>query len=671
MYVMIQGGGDGVYANSGSCVAAAMYCEHERQELMEKGFKPEAFFHQYSDFVSTGEVIDRIDHNKKKLSNKDAKFYVITVNPSAEEQRKMGDTMDERIANFKNYIRYGVMDEYAKNFKRDLTANDIMYYAYVHVNRGNKEGEQMHAHIIVSRRDMDNAISLSPKTNHRGGKGVIAHGFDRDRFNNNCEIAFDNMMNYTRAFEESYEYLNAKKNGTFRDIANVTAKAAELEYGVDLSDWEKLVRGELDKVSVSETEAPKYEITAASSPATEPSVTETKTPVHQSSDVGIIGIAKKAWKSVTALFTRGNMDTMAVQPVQESKKNTTEVDVYKDNRGKFVLYMEKGGMYKSNNIVAEDALKYEQAKKSGNSEQFNKVCMYLESKYLKNVLEKKVEDKKHPVEQNKRLTVDMSYSKATNSYSITMAYGELYRCADNVVYEDAVKYAKAKDSGEAEQYDKVCRYLYDKYLKNAPDLKMTDKEQQQSIIKEQEPVQPERKKIADGLCLFPNKNGFSAAIFKDGKRCRFVSKIDEKDAKEFFKAMKKGDKDYIKKVSSDITAKYFHNGLARKVVKDFRLARRDENVTSVEFKNNPSTNNFSIKYEADGEWRYMHSISYYHSREINQLPSKEMEVFFNIVESMIFSGNVNVGAACGASSNKRRKNDDDDDKLKRKKGKGR
>ena len=235
---MIQGGGDGVYANSGSCVAAAMYCEHERQELMEKGFKPEAFFHQYSDFVSTGEVIDRIDHNQKKLSNKDAKFYVITVNPSAEEQRKMGDTMDERIANFKNYIRYGVMDEYAKNFKRDLTANDIMYYAYVHVNRGNKEGEQMHAHIIVSRRDMDNAISLSPKTNHRGGKGVIAHGFDRDRFNNNCEIAFDNMMNYTRAFEESYEYLNAKKNGTFRDIANVTAKAAELEYGVDLSDWE-------------------------------------------------------------------------------------------------------------------------------------------------------------------------------------------------------------------------------------------------------------------------------------------------------------------------------------------------------------------------------------------------------------------------------------------------
>ena len=67
MHVKIQGGGDGVYANSGSCVAAAMYCEHERQVLIDKGLKPEAFFHQYSDFVSTNEVIERIDNNKKKL----------------------------------------------------------------------------------------------------------------------------------------------------------------------------------------------------------------------------------------------------------------------------------------------------------------------------------------------------------------------------------------------------------------------------------------------------------------------------------------------------------------------------------------------------------------------------------------------------------------------------
>ena len=247
MHVKIQGGGDGVYANSGSCLAAAMYCEHERQELMKKGMNPVAFFHQYSDFVSTREVIERIDNNKKKLRKEDAKFFVLTVSPSADEQRKMGHTLEERIAAFKNYIRNGVMSEYAKNFGRGLSADDIMYYAYVHVERGMKTDEQMHAHIIISRRNMDNSISLSPQSNHRSGKGVIAHGFDRDSFYAKCEHVFDNMLSYSRPVEESYEYRNAMKNGTFQDVANVTAKVAELEYGVDLSDWVKLIRVELEK----------------------------------------------------------------------------------------------------------------------------------------------------------------------------------------------------------------------------------------------------------------------------------------------------------------------------------------------------------------------------------------------------------------------------------------
>lgn len=247
MHVMIQGGGDGVYANSGSCVAAAMYCEHERQELMEKGFKPEVFFHQYSDFVSTREVIDRIDNNKKKLCRKDAKFYVITVNPSADEQRKMGDTMDERIARFKNFIRNGVMDEYAKNFERGLTTNDIMYYAYVHVNRGKKEGQQMHAHIIVSRRDMSGNISISPNTNHRNGKGVIAHGFNRDGFYGKCEQRFDEMMDYTRAVEESYNYRNSIKNGDYQDMAAAVDKAVQEYTGIDLEEWDKIVAESVEK----------------------------------------------------------------------------------------------------------------------------------------------------------------------------------------------------------------------------------------------------------------------------------------------------------------------------------------------------------------------------------------------------------------------------------------
>ena len=72
MHVKIQGGGDGVYANTGSCSAAAMYCEHERQQLVEKGIKPETFFHQYSDFVSTAEVINKIDQVLKQQALSDS-----------------------------------------------------------------------------------------------------------------------------------------------------------------------------------------------------------------------------------------------------------------------------------------------------------------------------------------------------------------------------------------------------------------------------------------------------------------------------------------------------------------------------------------------------------------------------------------------------------------------
>lgn len=242
MYVKIQGKGKGIYYNTGSCSYVVMYCDNKRKELTAKGIKPETFFHQYSDFVSTHEVIDKIDNNKRHLRKVDAKFFVLTVSPSADEQRKMGHTLEERIAAFKNYIRNGVMPEYAKNFERGLSADDIMYYAYIHVERGDKTGEQMHAHIIVSRRNMDNSISLSPKSNHRSGKGVITHGFDRNVFCDKCEKSFDLMFNYERKREETFEFYKTMKRGNYHEIARLTAKEMETKYDfVDL-EWEKLLK---------------------------------------------------------------------------------------------------------------------------------------------------------------------------------------------------------------------------------------------------------------------------------------------------------------------------------------------------------------------------------------------------------------------------------------------
>lgn len=79
MNVKIQGGGNGTYANTGSCVAVTNYLQHEDLERMKKGEEVQPFFNQFRDYVSAREVTFKIDNNKAKLSRTDAKFYVITV----------------------------------------------------------------------------------------------------------------------------------------------------------------------------------------------------------------------------------------------------------------------------------------------------------------------------------------------------------------------------------------------------------------------------------------------------------------------------------------------------------------------------------------------------------------------------------------------------------------
>ena len=190
MNIKIQGGGGGTYANTGSSIAVTNYLEHEELERVQRGQEPEHFFTHDKERVSAREATYNIDKNKAKLSKKDSKFFVITVSPSEKEIKAMGRTPQERSANFKKYINEGVMNEYAINFGKDLKAKDLMYYGKIHHTRGSKEGEQMHAHIIVSRKDLNNKIKLSPQTNHRGTKkGAVKGGFNRTAFYNKSEKA--------------------------------------------------------------------------------------------------------------------------------------------------------------------------------------------------------------------------------------------------------------------------------------------------------------------------------------------------------------------------------------------------------------------------------------------------------------------------------------------------
>jgi hypothetical protein len=232
MNIKIHGGGSGTYANAGSSAALVNYLQHEDLDRMKQGATIEPFFNQEKDYIRSQEVIYRLDHNKAQLGKADAKFYSITVSPSEKELRHLGETKAEQSHALKEYIRQALMPAYAANFNKGLGAEDILYYAKVHHERNQETGkEDMHAHIIVSRKDMSNKIKLSPATNHRGTqKGAVRGGFDREAFVRTGEEAFDRQTGYKRDKQESFDYCHAVKNGSVAAIREQAQARVEQEH---------------------------------------------------------------------------------------------------------------------------------------------------------------------------------------------------------------------------------------------------------------------------------------------------------------------------------------------------------------------------------------------------------------------------------------------------------
>ena len=112
------------------------------------------------------------------------------------------------------------MQHYAEGFGKGLNKEDIEYYGKIHFERKGADRYDMHAHIIVSRKDRSNTRKLSPKTNHTGKKncGNVKGGFDRTDFFRKCETSFDKRTGYDRAPEQTFDYLNTMKNGSPKEI---------------------------------------------------------------------------------------------------------------------------------------------------------------------------------------------------------------------------------------------------------------------------------------------------------------------------------------------------------------------------------------------------------------------------------------------------------------------
>lgn len=206
----------GTYNNAVSSRRLCNYLEHEDMERMEQGIYSEGFFNLTDDDIYKSQVVKDIDNNKAQLLKTDAKFYAIHVSPSAKELKAMGSTEQEQAEAMKRYIREVVIPEYAKNFNKGLSAEDIKFYGKIHFNRDRSNNDlNMHCHLIVSRKDQSNKIKLSPLTNHKDTKkGTVKGGFDRTNLFQQAEQGLDKLFSYNRPLTETFEYYNTMKNGS-------------------------------------------------------------------------------------------------------------------------------------------------------------------------------------------------------------------------------------------------------------------------------------------------------------------------------------------------------------------------------------------------------------------------------------------------------------------------
>lgn len=227
-------------SNTGSCGQLADYLEKENQKLG----KNELWFDQGRDDIGVDQVKSGIDSNVGKLKKTEAKFYLINISPSGKELDHIGNDPQQ----LKIYAR-AVMAAYAANFNKELSAQDIRYYGKIEYNRyythedpevkaglrkrGDvKEGNHMHAQLIVSRKTADNGRLISPMTNHRGsnaGHSQKFGQFDRLAFTAGCEQAFDRTFAYERALSETFQYRKVMLKGSAMERADMLVAERRLE----------------------------------------------------------------------------------------------------------------------------------------------------------------------------------------------------------------------------------------------------------------------------------------------------------------------------------------------------------------------------------------------------------------------------------------------------------
>lgn len=237
MYINITDSEEGDNKGSSSKLVHYLEKENRMNETEDVLKRMEYWFNQSRQDIPAYEARIALDNNIAKLSNSDAKFFLINISPSRKElaflKEKFGE--DKFKEKLKEYA-VSMMDEYAQNFKRPgiESCKDLLWFGkieehryYSHKdpevkqglkNRGDmKEGDQWHVQIIVSRKDITNRIKLSPMNKSRGRNRKHSQKigqFDRSTFSASGERVFDEKFGFKRQLTETLRYADVMKNGT-------------------------------------------------------------------------------------------------------------------------------------------------------------------------------------------------------------------------------------------------------------------------------------------------------------------------------------------------------------------------------------------------------------------------------------------------------------------------
>lgn len=244
----VQGG------NTGSSANLTSYLDKEQEN---------GWFNSEEKDIKTKDVTAEIDQNGKgQLGKDDWKFVEVEYNPSQKEQQviienatgrtdvtewnQLSQEEKEKVkGEFSEYVR-DAQHIQAKNYAREniKSGSDLVYFAKIETQRRYKgtdervkkgeikqgqlkEGLNMHAHIVQSRKASDKKTKLSPTSKHRGAssKNKIQQGFDRNAFYNKLEQRFDEKYSHNRDVKESFEWQKANKLNRLEDKKELENKA--------------------------------------------------------------------------------------------------------------------------------------------------------------------------------------------------------------------------------------------------------------------------------------------------------------------------------------------------------------------------------------------------------------------------------------------------------------